>query len=95
MSLTPAQCRAGRALLHWSQKDLDRAARVAQKTIADFELDKREPQERTLEALQAALEKGGVVFIEGGEASEDGGPGVRLKRKPARRKVAAKARSAE
>ena len=37
MSLSPAQCRAARALLNWTQEDLVRNSKVTKKTIADFE----------------------------------------------------------
>ena len=85
MALTSAQCRAARALLRMSQEELRLAARVAKKTIADLELDQREPYERTLDAIQAALEAAGVVFIDEREASDDGGEGVRLKLKSRKR----------
>lgn len=84
MSLSSTQCRAARAVLRWSQLDLEAASRVAKKTIADFETDARQPYERTLDALRAALEKAGVEIIEDGESSEGGGQGARLK-KPARK----------
>ncbi|WP_332844176.1 helix-turn-helix domain-containing protein [Roseomonas populi] len=72
--MTPAQCRAARALLNWSQDQLEAAAKVARKTIADFEREARTPYDRTLAAIRTALEAAGVEFI-----SEDGGgPGVRL-----------------
>ena len=76
MSILAIQCRAGRALLGWSQDDLEVAAKVAKKTIADFEREARQPQARTLEAIRTALEAAGVLFItENGE-----GPGVRLRK---------------
>ena len=76
MSFSSAQCRAARALIGWSQDDLEAAAKVAKKTIADFERQARQPHARTLEALRAALEAAGVIFIaENGE-----GPGVRLRK---------------
>jgi len=75
VAITPAQCRAARALLNWSQDQLEASARVARKTIADFEREARQPYERTLAAMQAALEAAGVVFIE----QNGGGPGVRLR----------------
>jgi transcriptional regulator with XRE-family HTH domain len=77
VDLTPAQCRAGRALLNWSQDQLEAAAQVARKTIADFEREVRTPYARTLAAIRAALEAAGVEFI----AKNGGGAGVRL-RKP-------------
>ncbi|MER8838472.1 helix-turn-helix domain-containing protein [Mesorhizobium sp. M0913] len=76
MSLTPAQCRAARGLVDWSQAQLADAAKVATKTLADFERGKRTPYDRTLEDVRAALEAAGVIFVnENGE-----GPGVRLRK---------------
>jgi transcriptional regulator with XRE-family HTH domain len=75
MALSPAQCRAGRALVKLTQYDLGGVAQVAKKTIADFELEVRTPYPRTLQALRAALEAAGVEFID----ENGGGPGVRLR----------------
>lgn len=74
--MTPAQGRAGRALVGWSQDQLEAASKVARKTIADFEGGKRSPHPRTLAAIRAALEAAGVEFI----AENGGGAGVRLAR---------------
>lgn len=79
MSLTHEQCRAGRALLGWSQDQLAEASKVAKPTIANFERGARQPYERTLRDLREAMEKAGAVFIGQDEASSSGGPGVRLK----------------
>jgi transcriptional regulator with XRE-family HTH domain len=79
--INPEQCRAARALLNWSQDELEAKSKVTQKTIADFEQAKREPREDTVERLQTALEKAGVEFI----AENGGGPGVRLKKSKAKR----------
>jgi hypothetical protein len=76
MALSPAQCRAGRALVKFTQYDLGEAARVAKKTIADFELEVRTPYPRTLDAIRAALEAAGVEFID----ENGGGAGVRLRK---------------
>lgn len=76
--LTSEQVRAARALLRWEQKDLAEASRVSLPSIQRLET-KPGPlaaQARTIDALRAALEKAGVIFI-----SENGeGPGVRLRR---------------
>jgi transcriptional regulator with XRE-family HTH domain len=61
--------------LEWSQGDLETAAQVARKTIADFEGGDRRPYGRTLEALQAAFETAGVEFI----PENGGGAGVRMR----------------
>ena len=83
--IAPEQCRAGRALLAWSQDDLSTKAKVAKKTLQLFELGKRKPYRRTLQSLRRALEAAGVEFIAEDEPSAAGGPGVRLA-KPVRRK---------
>jgi transcriptional regulator with XRE-family HTH domain len=74
MDLTPAQCRAARALIGWSQDQLAAASKVAKATIANFELGKRAPYERTLDDIVAALQAGGVEFTNGEQ------PGVRLRK---------------
>ncbi|MFH3481646.1 helix-turn-helix domain-containing protein [Xanthobacter variabilis] len=74
--MTPAQCRAARALLDWSQQQLADAATVGNATIRNFESGKSEPRNATLNVLQRALEAAGVIFVaENGE-----GPGVRLRK---------------
>lgn len=74
--LTPAQSRAGRALINWSQPELAAASGTSVSTIRDFETGKRSPIANNLAALRAALEAAGVIFVpENGE-----GPGVRLKK---------------
>src|ERR1700722_6552932 len=75
MSLSGAQCRAGRALIGWSQDQLAAASKVAKATVAAFETTIRLPQQRTLDQIQKALEDEGVEFLNGGQ------PGVRLKPK--------------
>ncbi|CAN7457647.1 helix-turn-helix domain-containing protein [Pararhizobium sp. LjRoot238] len=77
MSLSPAQCRAARSLLGWSQDQLASTSKVAKATIANFEAGKRSPYDRTLLDMQSALEAAGVVFVADGETST-GGEGVRL-----------------
>lgn len=74
--MKPEQCRAARALIGWSQEDLEAEAGASKKTIADFERGARSPHARTLASLQAALERAGVVFLPEGNQ----GPGVRLER---------------
>ncbi|RWO16119.1 MAG: XRE family transcriptional regulator [Mesorhizobium sp.] len=77
MGISSAQCRAGRALIGWSQDQLAMAAKVAKATIANFEAGKRAPYDRTLLDLQAALEAAGMEFI----PENGGGAGVRLRKK--------------
>lgn len=74
--ITSAQCRAGRALLNWSQQQLADAARVGVVTVRQFESGGSEPRNATLDVIRRALESAGVIFVaENGE-----GPGVRLKK---------------
>ncbi|NJL50680.1 MAG: helix-turn-helix transcriptional regulator [Blastochloris sp.] len=76
MMMTPAQCRAARALIDWTQPRLAEAARVGLSTVVDFERDRRIVSAEPREALRRALEEAGVEFI----AENGGGPGVRLKK---------------
>ncbi len=78
-AITPAQSRAGRALLNWSRERLAVQSGVPSRTLADFELANTTPRGSTLTAIRAALEAAGVVFIE----QNGGGPGVRLKQEAA------------
>ena len=64
--LTPAQSRAARALLGWSQTELARRASVATSTVADFERGQRSPVTNNLEALKLAFEKEQITFPPGG-----------------------------
>lgn len=64
--MTPAQCRAARALLDWSQSDLSARASVGKATIYKFETDKTEARPAIIAALQHALQNAGVEFVEGG-----------------------------
>ncbi|QJP12969.1 helix-turn-helix transcriptional regulator [Starkeya sp. ORNL1] len=75
--ITPAQCRAARATLDWSQQQLAEASKIGNATIRNFESGKSSPQNATLDVLRRALEAAGIVFLADGEQA-DGGPGVRL-----------------
>jgi transcriptional regulator with XRE-family HTH domain len=69
----PVQCRMARAALGLGIRELAAAAKVSIDTVARFERGD-ELKERTIEALQRALEAAGVEFTNGGK------PGVRLTR---------------
>jgi len=63
MTFTPAQCRAARGLLGWTQRTLSANAHIAVSTIADFERGARRPTYNNRLAMRTALEKAGVCFI--------------------------------
>ena len=65
-AITPAQCRAARALLAWSQQELANRARVATSTVADFERGYRNPIQQNAEAIRGTLEGEGIAFRAGG-----------------------------
>ncbi|MBI1774417.1 MAG: helix-turn-helix transcriptional regulator [Proteobacteria bacterium] len=68
--LSPAQCRAARAILGWTQADLAERSELARKTIADFEMNVRSLQFRTRRDITAAFEGVGIEFIWGSEPDE-------------------------
>ncbi|MEI8445041.1 MULTISPECIES: helix-turn-helix domain-containing protein [unclassified Mesorhizobium] len=63
--MTPAQCRAARGLLDWTQGDLARSSSVSDVTIRNFERGKTALQPASLRVIQLALEAAGVEFING------------------------------
>ena len=74
--ISPAQSRAGRALIEWSQERLATSSHLSLSTIRDFEKGRRVPTHNNLAAIRAALESAGVEFI----AQNGGGAGVRLRK---------------
>ena len=74
--ITPAQSRAARGLIDWSQQELADTAMLGLSTIRDFEKGRRIPYPNNLTAIRTALEAAGVEFI----AENGGGPGVRLRK---------------
>lgn len=81
--ISPEQMRAARALLDWSQSKLAAAAGLSLPTIKRAERDLGPiVSDDARAAVQLALEKAGVIFIE--ENGEGGG--VRLSKKKKRGK---------
>jgi transcriptional regulator with XRE-family HTH domain len=76
MPILPAQCRGARAMLGLEQGQIAKLALVSRNTVADFESGKRTPTRANVQAIQDALERSGVEFIE----ENGGGPGVRLRK---------------
>jgi transcriptional regulator with XRE-family HTH domain len=75
--ITPAQCRAARGLLGWTQKDLAEKARVGIVTVHQLETELTQPRHSTLDVIRRTFEGAGVVFID----ENGGGAGLRLKRR--------------
>jgi transcriptional regulator with XRE-family HTH domain len=71
--MTPAQCRAARALVGLSQATLAKMAGLGVSTVADFELERRSVSPEAAHSLQQALEASGVEFTNGKR------PGVRMR----------------
>jgi transcriptional regulator with XRE-family HTH domain len=60
--LTPAQVRAARGWLNWSQEDLSAKSGVSQKSIARYEREHCVAYANTLAKLRGAFESAGVRF---------------------------------
>jgi DNA-binding XRE family transcriptional regulator len=72
--ISTAQIRAARGLLKWTQATLAHRAGLSTVTLNMIENDAVHPRQTTLEAIQVALQAGGVEFM-----AEDGvGVGVRF-----------------
>jgi transcriptional regulator with XRE-family HTH domain len=67
--MTPAQCRAARGLLDWTQDKLCEAAQVGGPTLRNFENGMIMPRRASLAAIKRALEEAGVEFIDNGGRS--------------------------
>jgi transcriptional regulator with XRE-family HTH domain len=74
--MTPAQCRAARALLDITQPQLAEAAGLGLSTVVDYERTRRKVSPDAIAAIRAALEAAGIVFKDNGD-----GRGVHLKRR--------------
>ena len=61
--INATQCGCARTLLRWSISKLSSAASVSQSAIDDFELERRQPNAITTDAIQRAFEGVGVVFL--------------------------------
>ena len=74
MTLHPAQSRAARGILEWSQAELAAQSNLSTSTVRDFEKGRRLPTVNNLAAIRRAFETAGVEFVD----ENGGGAGVRL-----------------
>jgi transcriptional regulator with XRE-family HTH domain len=65
--IVPAQIRAARALLDWSQDQLAKAAEIAVSSVRDVEGSRRPADAQTVTSIRHACENEGVVFLPGNE----------------------------
>jgi transcriptional regulator with XRE-family HTH domain len=70
--LTPAQSRAARCLLEWSQFELGARSNLSESAVRDFEKGRCLPSPSSLVAIRYAFEDAGVEF------TDSVAPGVRL-----------------
>jgi transcriptional regulator with XRE-family HTH domain len=63
--MTPAQCRAARALLGMTQSQLARAANLGLSTVVDFEKERRLVSDEASSAIRLALQRAGIEFTDG------------------------------
>jgi hypothetical protein len=70
--ITPAQCRASRGYLDWTQQRLSAASGLSLSLIKDFESGLRVPHTANQARLKATLEQAGIVFATGGVTSAAG-----------------------
>ena len=75
MMLSPALCRAARALLALDVAGLVKKSGVPGNIVAEFEKGGRFPQRHDLAALKLAFEAAGIIFLE----NNGEGTGLRLR----------------
>jgi DNA-binding transcriptional regulator YiaG len=73
--ITPAQCRAARALLDWSQERMAAASGLSLMAIRNFESGAVRPRRSTYARILAAAAEHGIGF-----STEEGAVGVSLRK---------------
>ena len=63
-AMSPAQSRAARGLLGWSEADLAAKVGVDEKLVRDFEGGYGDPPSGQIEALRSAMTTAGAVFTD-------------------------------
>lgn len=64
-AIVPAQIRAARSLVNWSQQQLAEAAQVAISSARDIEGERRAAEVGTVSNVRQPLENEGVEFLSG------------------------------
>jgi transcriptional regulator with XRE-family HTH domain len=77
VEMRPAQCRAARALLDITQPELAQLAGLGLSTVVDFEKERRQVSVAAVQAIELALRRAGIEFID----ENGGGAGVRLRKR--------------
>ena len=73
-TMSPAQSRAARGMLGWSEADLAAKVGLAEQDVKAFEKGTGDPASGRVEALRSVLTIAGIVFHEGSES----GVGLRV-----------------
>lgn len=74
--MTPTQMKMARVALGWGVRDLADRAGITANTVTRIE-NGADAKQSTVNAIRAALEAGGVQFLDNGDVA--GGPGVVLR----------------
>lgn len=62
--MTPSKCRAARALLGWTQAELERQAGICDTVISDYERGAAKGfSQLSLRCMEDALKRSGIVFV--------------------------------
>jgi transcriptional regulator with XRE-family HTH domain len=62
--ISPAQCRAARALLNWSQPDLAEKCDMHVQTISNFENETSTPSKTTIQKIESVITSNGILLTE-------------------------------
>jgi len=73
--MSPAQCRAARALINFTQPRLAETAGLGLSTVVDFERERRRVSTEAIQKMTQALQDAGIDFI----PKNGGGLGVRFR----------------
>jgi DNA-binding transcriptional regulator YiaG len=61
--MNPAQCRAARGWLQWTQAELARRANVSEGTVRSFESGQKKPLPNNVAAMRRAVEEAGISLL--------------------------------